>query len=111
MKGNNVEYHHIDEQQNSAVQELFQALLLIKTPEEMHKFFKDLCTPQEIQAFAERWKVCKLLAEGSLSYREINDQTGVSLATIGRVARFLHTEPHRGYQLVLNRIKKNKVEK
>ncbi|MDP3788529.1 MAG: YerC/YecD family TrpR-related protein [Candidatus Chromulinivorax sp.] len=106
-----MEYHHIDEQQDSAVKELFQALLLIKTPEEMQRFFKDLCTPQEMQAFGERWKVCKLLHEGSLSYREINDQTGVSLATIGRVARFLNTEPHRGYQLVLDRIEKKKLEK
>lgn len=106
-----MEHHHIDEQQDSAVQELFQALLLIKSPEEMHRFFKDLCTPQEIQAFAERWKVCKLLDAGGLSYREINDQTGVSLATIGRVARFLNTEPHRGYQLVLDRIEKNNLPK
>ncbi|MBV8661145.1 MAG: TrpR like protein, YerC/YecD [Candidatus Dependentiae bacterium] len=106
-----MEYHHSNEQRDIAIEELFQALLLIKTPEEMHRFFKDLCTPQEIQAFAERWKVCKLLDAGLLSYREINDQTGVSLATIGRVARFLNTEPHHGYQLVLDRIKNKKLKK
>jgi len=105
-----MEYHHSYEQQDGSEQELFDALLLIKTSEEMQRFFKDLCTPQEIQAFSERWKVCKLLQQGSLSYREINDQTGVSLATIGRVARFLNTEPHRGYQLVLDRMKKKKLK-
>ena len=102
-----MEQHHTDEQQKHAEQELFEALLLIQSREEMHKFFKDLCTPQEIQAFIDRWKVCKLLHEGSLSYREIYDKTGVSLATISRVARFLNNEPHQGYQLVLDRIKKN----
>lgn len=106
-----MEYHHTNEQQKHAEQQLFQALLLIQSPQEMHNFFKDLCTPQEIQAFTERWKVCKLLHEGSLSYREINEQTGVSLATIGRVARFLNTEPHQGYQLVLERIKEKNIKK
>jgi TrpR-related protein YerC/YecD len=105
-----MEYHH-QKEQNEAMHELYQALLQIQSTGEMHIFLKDLCTPQEMQALAERWKVCKLLHEGSLSYRQINDETGVSLATIGRVARFLNTEPHRGYQLVLDRIGKNKIEK
>lgn len=96
---------------DSAAQELYQALLLIKTPEEMQRFFTDLCTPQEIKAFAERWRVCKLLHEGTLSYREINAQTGASLATIGRVARFLKTEPHQGYQLILTRIPTKSAKK
>ncbi|HSW73696.1 MAG TPA: YerC/YecD family TrpR-related protein [Candidatus Limnocylindria bacterium] len=93
-------------EKDMAVQELFNSLLLITTPEEMGRFFKDLCTPQEIKALAERWRVCKLLHEGNLSYREIHTVTGASLATIGRVARFLKDEPHRGYELVLKRLKK-----
>lgn len=87
-----------------AIGKLFEALLLIKSTAEMDVFFKDLCTPQEIRALAERWRVCRLLNAGSLSYREINNLTGASLATIGRVARFLKEEPHRGYQLVLKRL-------
>lgn len=90
---------------NETIQELYQALLLMESVEDMGKFFKDLCTPQEIQIFAERWKVCKLLNQGDLSYREINALTGASLATIGRVARFLNTEPHHGYRLALTRMK------
>lgn len=90
---------------DESIQELYQALLLMKSTEDMGKFFKDLCTPQEIQIFAERWNVCKLLNQGNLSYREINALTGASLATIGRVARFLHTEPHHGYKLALTRMK------
>lgn len=97
--------NHKDVQKNDAVQELYEALLLIKNSEEMSRFFKDLCTPQEIRALSERWRVCKLLNEGTLSYREINSLTGASLATIGRVARFLNDEPHHGYQLVIKRMK------
>lgn len=88
-----------------SIQELYQALLLLKNSDEMGKFFKDLCTPQEIQIFAERWNVCKLLNQGDLSYREIHALTGASLATIGRVSRFLNTEPHHGYRLALIRMK------
>ena len=54
----------------------------------------------------ERWKIARLLAEGELSYREIHDRTGGSLATITRVARFLRQEPHQGYRLVLEREKR-----
>ena len=106
-----MEYTNQEELAEQAVRELYDALLLIKTPEEMAKFFKDLCTPQEIRALAERWRVCRLLDAGDLSYREINNQTGASLVTIGRVARFLKDEPHHGYRLVLARLNKDKSEK
>lgn len=91
---------------NTQVEELFEALLLLKNTEEVARFMKDLCTPQEIAALAERWRVCKLLEDGSLSYREINARTGASLATITRVARFLKDEPHQGYITILKRLKK-----
>lgn len=90
------------------IKELYEALLLLKNEEEMGRFMSDLCTPQEIKALAERWRVCKLLDEESISYREIHSLTGASLVTIGRVARFLKTEPHHGYKLVLDRLKKSK---
>lgn len=93
------------------VTELYEALLMLKTPEEMDRFFKDLCTPQELRALSERWQICKLLNQGELSYREINARTGASLATIGRVARFLNEEPHHGYQLILNRMHDIKSKK
>jgi TrpR-related protein YerC/YecD len=101
-----MKYDHKENQEVDVVQELYDALLLLKTREELNRFFKDLCTPQEIRALAERWRVCKILDKGNSSYREINSITGASLTTIGRVARFLNEEPHQGYKLVLNRIRK-----
>jgi TrpR-related protein YerC/YecD len=88
-------------------QDLYDALLLLKDKKEMDKFFKDLCTPQEIKVLNERWNVCKYLDQQELSYREISGVTGASLATITRVARFLKNEPHQGYSLVLKRMKKD----
>lgn len=99
------------EENDAAIKELCQALLLLKNRNEMIRFFNDLCTPQEIRALAERWRVCHFLSQGDLSYREISRQTGASLTTIGRVARFLKEEPHRGYQLILKRMQRKKIKK
>lgn len=88
-----------------AISDLCEVLLLLKNKEEVYNFLKDLCTPQEMAVLAERWKVCRLLEKGDLSYREIHRITGASLTTIGRVARFLKDEPYHGYLTLLSRIK------
>ncbi len=86
-------------------EDLLRAVLTLETVEDCRKFFKDITTPAEAKALAERWHVARLLDEGELSYREIHDQTGVSTTTITRVARFLGQEPNQGYRLVLDRMK------
>lgn len=88
------------------VLELCDAFLSLKNRQEVLHFLKDLCTPQEISALSERWKVCQLLSAEQYSYRDIHAITGASLTTIGRVARFLKDEPYHGYTTVLSRIKK-----
>ena len=105
-----MEYDHKKNNELDVVRELYEAILTLKNAEEMDRFFRDLCTPQEIKDIAERWRVCKILDQDELSYREINAMTGASLTTIGRVARFLKTEPHQGYQLVLKRMGKKKIK-
>ena len=94
----------------SAVQDLAQALLALESKEEMMSFLKDLCTPQEITALAERWRVAQILHEGDLSYREIHDQTGASLGTIVRVARFLKDEQNQGYTTAITKITKKRSQ-
>ena len=75
-------------QEALAERNLCAALAALKTPEEVRAFLRDLCTPAEIQAMADRWAAVEPLERG-MSYREIHKLTGVSLTTIGRVARFL----------------------
>lgn len=94
-----------DTETEDAVGALCRALLALGTPEEALRFLTDLCTPGEMRALSERWHVACLLDEGAMSYREISEATGVSTATIVRVARFLRDEPHQGYRVVLDRLK------
>ena len=83
---------------------LFGAFAELRNEGEVARFLKDLATPAEIEAFAERWRIARMLDSGDGSYREIAAATGASTTTIGRVARFLREEKHRGYRLVLDRI-------
>ncbi|WP_425408633.1 YerC/YecD family TrpR-related protein [Hyphococcus sp.] len=87
---------------------LFKAFASLRDESESAKFLKDLATPAEIEAFAERWRIARMLDEGECSYRDISAATGASTTTIGRVARFLREEPYQGYQLILNRLKKTR---
>ena len=83
---------------------LAKAMAGTSCPKEMERFLTDLCTPAELRALSERWHVAQLLERGETSYREISAETGISTTTIGRVARFLRDEPHKGYRAVLDRI-------
>lgn len=86
---------------DSTLNELCDALSRIDKADAMRAVLIDLCTPAELRALSERWRVAQMLAEGEKSYREISAETGVSTTTIGRVARFLKEEPHGGYRLLL----------
>jgi TrpR-related protein YerC/YecD len=88
-------------QEALAERALYQAILTLNTPDECRAFFRDLCTPAELQALADRWAVVELLREQH-PYREIHRLTGVSVTTIGRVARYL-TAGNGGYSLVAER--------
>ncbi len=90
-------------QEALAEHNLFAALAALRTAEECRAFFRDLCTPAEIQAMADRWAVVDWLMRG-VPYREINRLTGVSVTTISRVARCL-ADGNGGYSLVLRRTK------
>ena len=89
-------------QQANAEGALFAAINSLQSVEECHNFFKDLCTPAELQALVDRWQVVEYLQQ-ELPYRKIHDLTGVSVTTIGRVARFL-ADGFGGYQTAIERI-------
>ena len=67
---------------------LVEALASLRGRDEVQRFLIDLCTPAELEAMADRWAVVPELARGR-AYRDIHDATGVSVTTIGRVARCL----------------------
>jgi TrpR-related protein YerC/YecD len=86
---------------DTSLNELCDALSRIDGPDAMRSVIVDLCTPAEMRALAERWRVAQMLAGTDKSYRDISAETGVSTTTIGRVSRFLKDEPHGGYSLLL----------
>jgi TrpR-related protein YerC/YecD len=88
---------------------LARAVLSLETLEEVRDFLNDLCTPAELRAFYERFKVARLLDDGQMSYREISEATGASTTTVTRVARFLREMPHQGYRLVIDRLNANSL--
>ena len=83
----------------SAEHDLCRALLALRTSAEMSAFLRDLCTPAELEALTDRWRVVPYLLKG-MAYREIHDRTAVSVTTIGRVARFL-SQGNGGYQAAI----------
>jgi TrpR-related protein YerC/YecD len=89
-------------QQAVAEDALCEALISLRSAAECRNFLRDLCTPAELQALVDRWQVVELLEQG-LTYRKIHDLTGVSVTTIGRVARFL-TDGYGGYRTAIDRV-------
>ncbi|MBQ8586993.1 MAG: TrpR-like protein [Oscillospiraceae bacterium] len=83
--------------------ELYRALTLLKTPEEFHKFFLDLCTLSELNAIEQRYEVAKML-HADMIYNEILAKTSASSATISRVNRSL-MNGEGAYEMVFERIK------
>ncbi|HTE42662.1 MAG TPA: YerC/YecD family TrpR-related protein [Steroidobacteraceae bacterium] len=89
-------------QEALAERSLCAAIASLHTVDECRAFLRDLCTPAELQALADRWAVVGLLQDGR-PYREIHKLTGVSVTTIGRVARYL-TSGNGGYNIAVERI-------
>jgi len=92
----------MDITRHELMDQLFQAILSLKSIEECYEFFEDACTIKELQEISQRFDVAKLLWQGQ-SYNSINQKTGASTATICRVKKCL-MYGNSGYRLVLDRM-------
>jgi TrpR-related protein YerC/YecD len=90
-----------ERQQKRAKEDLFEALVALRNTKEVRCFLEDLCTPAELQALVDRWQVVEYLQQ-DIPYRKIHDLTGVSVTTIGRVARCL-IDGSGGYRTAIDR--------
>ena len=88
--------------ENVKLKDFADALARLKTTNEVTSLLRDICTPNEIQSIVDRWEVAGLLTK-NFSYRQIQNKTGVSVTTIGRVARYLNS-PDGGYQIAMKRV-------
>ncbi len=84
--------------------ELFKAIIKLKTTQECSKFFRDLCTLEEMASIADRWQMVILLNKG-MPQREVAKKLKVSIATVTRVNWWIK-HGKGGYRLALERTKK-----
>ena len=118
-----------DKEERKALDSLYKAILTLKTPEELHLFFEDLCSRNELCSMLHRWQILELIDKG-MSYEEIirelapdkasdkkatgderdtkkgkeRNATKVSSTTISRV-KACYNNPDGGYRTALGRLK------
>lgn len=68
----------------------------------MENFLRDVCTLEEMGEMSRRWEAVLLLSTG-VSYREIAKKTGLSTATVTRIAHWLN-HGEGGYQAALKKL-------
>ncbi len=78
---------------------LAKAFLKLKTEQEVANFLRDLLTIKEIEEFANRFEMARLLKQG-MSYKAIARKLKVSTTTVTRVAHWLF-RGCGGYEKVL----------
>lgn len=123
---------HFTESEMEELTDLYNAMLTMRDSAEMHKFFKDLCSINELHSFLHRWQIVRRIEQGK-SYEEIikeispaevetnakadsgkkstgrargkaRSSTKVSSTTISRVKN-CYVNPDGGYRTALNRLK------
>lgn len=87
--------------------DLYEAILALESPEECYAFFEDLCTVLELKSISQRYQVAKMLNDHHV-YSDIVSETGASTATISRVNRSINYGKG-GYDVVFSRLKNKSI--
>ena len=94
---------------NEDTNELFDAIINLKSRDECYNFFMDVCTVYEIIDMSKRLKAAILLDEGK-SYKEIMEKVEVSTATLSRISKSLKFG-YGGYKKAISQIAKKNQKK
>ena len=78
---------------------LSQVLVDIDSQKIMLALLRDLCTLEELEVLARRWEAAQLIDQ-NIPYRTIAARTGLSTATVTRIAHWLHYG-QGGYRAVI----------
>jgi TrpR-related protein YerC/YecD len=81
--------------------DLADALLSLRSRDEVRRFLRDLCTLPELEALSHRWQTA-LLLEQAVPYVDIAERVPTSTATVTRVAQWLR-HGTGGYRIALER--------
>lgn len=90
------------------VNDLYNAILSLKTEDECYDFFDDLCSPKEIEQMSERFASAKMLTNGE-TYDSVIKKTSISSATLSRVSKCIKNGS--GYKTIIERQTKEKSSK
>src|SRR4029078_3829289 len=83
------------------VDDLCDALLSLRSRDEVAAFLRDVCSLHELEVLSHRWHAARLLDQG-VPYAQVAQRVRGSTTTVTRVAqRLRHREG--GYRLVLDR--------
>jgi TrpR-related protein YerC/YecD len=85
----------------SGLDDLADAVLVLRSRDEAKRFLRDLCTLGELEALAHRWQIARHVDAG-LPYLDIAETVHTSTATVTRVAHWLR-HGAGGYALALER--------
>ena len=103
--GGRVKYYQLSEKERKQfLGDFYTMISLLKTREEVKKFFKDLLTLSEVVMISRRLQIAKMLLEGK-TYEDIKSKLGVGSTTIARVERWLDSG-FGGYKEIIERFKK-----
>ncbi len=86
-------------------EDLYKAIMKLRSIDECKRFFDDLCSISELRAMEQRFQVAELLHQG-LIYNDILEKTGASSATISRVNRSLRYG-NDGYDVIFKRLEED----
>jgi len=90
----------LDDWRDPMLDDLCDALLALRSRDEVALFLRDICTLHELESLSHRWRTARMLDQGT-PYARIASELGASTATVTRVAHWLrHGEG--GYRLVLD---------
>ena len=70
------------------IEEISNLVKNFYTEAEIVAFFKELLTESEIETLSKRWRIMRMLVEGS-TQREIANELGVSLCKVTRGSKIL----------------------
>jgi TrpR-related protein YerC/YecD len=92
-----------DDWRSADTEALLDAIVRLESADDAARFFRDLCTLNELRDMAQRWAVVRLL-DGGMHYAQISRETGASTATITRIASWLN-HGEGGYREALDRLR------
>ena len=92
----------ISKKNKKRISELMKAIVLVDSPNEAARFFRDLLTEKELIEFGNRWKAARMLSK-NVSYVEIEEETGLSSTTVARVSKWLNGK-EGGYKKIIQKL-------